>query len=348
MVILSDHRRRRGSDGSAANNHRHMTSESVRAEQESVGSRMRLTVAGALAWLLWTLTMTDPVGAEPRRFRVQVDIAKTTIITGSKPAVARVRLTEAGSLSLRQDLRRKSGPNPSVGLEGKGRFIGVVITDDPPKPGALTLLLGRFAGCIEVACDPQGDVMNVVYPFDAGTSLILDPGDYRLYLVTDGAPVRVTLNFDTRSLPDKALIRPEAPVHLDLGNPDERSPATPTRSFYSAGSLWEMTNPGLVISSLWLQMDGSSDDADQPVYGECSYRDAPPVPEPIAYLPQCASSPPAMGAPQISEVEEDAGSLYVRAVRPWVEAGTFAYGFWYTSPKPVTSSGSAAAFISFN
>lgn len=311
------------------------------------GPRGLIVAIGILVTLscAYVSTATQPAQAQPQRFLVQVDMAKTTVITGRTPTAARVRMTEAATLDVKQDLGRESGPNTNVELIGKGRFIGVVITEDPPNPGALTVLLGRFGRCQKRGCDPRNAIMNVVYPFDSGTSLVLAPGDYRLYLITDGAPVRVTLNFDSRYLKGKTVIKPEAPLRMDLGSIRQISPATPTNSYFAAGNSWELASPGLAVSALWLK--GSSSAGLNAAYGECSYSEEPPTPEPIAYSPQCQAGPPAMGPAKIKETHE-ADGYYVQAVRPWLKAGTFGYGFWYASPTPVTSSGSAAAFVSFD
>lgn len=92
--------------------------------------------------------------------------------------------------------------NPDISVTGRGRVVGLVLTQavtaDPRKADTATLAFLSYGMCTGRACAPdQPAQATLAYgrkvTHDDDTTIHLPAGTYRLYLVTDGAPVTARL-----------------------------------------------------------------------------------------------------------------------------------------------------------
>lgn len=113
-------------------------------------------------------------------------------------------------------------------ISGRGRFYGLVLEQDAEIPHAVvTYVLGRY--CHRPGCagpTPWGDGTQVT---GDGPQESMPAGVYRVYLIADHAPVRVTMRL--RGLSGTGTFRPRLPVRSTIVTP------TPTQAEPASGPL---------------------------------------------------------------------------------------------------------------
>jgi hypothetical protein len=197
------------------------------------------------------------------------------VLTGGDMAYVSVRLTREARLVVGHS------STPGGVTDGdKGRVAGVVVTRDPPDSDApqVEYAAGRFAECSSPGCAAR---RFVGFQFPARRTPTLSPGDYRLYLLADGSPVRVVLRF--RGLDGRARFAPSIDAYADLQTPLPRlSSIDPTT--YSAGAEVRTFSSGVILAMMSLEGERHRRYAK----GICSYT-GPRPPQDVAYGPQCAA-----------------------------------------------------------
>lgn len=116
-----------------------------------------------------------------------------------------------------------------------------------------------------------------------GKKVFLDPGQYFLYLVADGAPVQVTLELGglsgTRQIAPKVAARGEVRV------PEVRFSGGPSRQAHWFGEEYVVKGEGVLTYSA---MQVETNDWVAGEVGWCAYT-GEPDPGPLAYSPACPS-----------------------------------------------------------
>lgn len=225
--------------------------------------------------------------------------------------------------------------NPDLTIRGPGRFNGVfLVQQDVEKPAAV--YAGRFRLCYEPACN---EGMSWFFMFPQGIkwkkTLDIPPGRYRLYVVTDGAPVSATLSLE--GLKGERRISPSEGVSATVGS-DAAEP--PINNVYAGGSTYALPNRGLGITSFW--HDSSARVAT--VETDCLYKGRPPAPDAVAYGPACRALGGRAGAGvsfAVPPVVSGGGGGSI-SFDPQMPAGQWSYGGSYVAPEKVDF----AAFIS--
>lgn len=256
-------------------------------------SRFALLIALAPALLGQGLGPTAPssvAAAEVQR----VTLAGTNIIEGSQPSVIHVRIPEDVTVDMRLSPYRVKGPNRSVMLQGDGRLVGVALTSMPPVgavPNSRFLLSGRLGTCGRSGCSPGENIVNFQWPSrypgqDGPRRHELVAGDYRLFLLADGAPVRIRLKL--QGLGGRVHISPRDPAMLDLETPRPDVAHLDGPSYFSAGGVFEAGRRGLAVSLLSLL---GPKDSVYSAYGMCGRQGSVSVPigDP-AYGPYCSGA----------------------------------------------------------
>lgn len=205
--------------------------------------------------------------------------AVTTISAGDSGAV-RMLLPEDASFSVPRSADGvfvDFGPGTAIDIAGEGRFLGFAITEDPPVTGGLMVLAGRVA-----EMNGPGEFFFDMTPGDrpcSGDVCTLRAGAYRLHLLVDAAPARVTLRFD--GLRGAVELAPFAPVGGELRALRPHVDEENSRTVLVAGEVDRLVGQGVAFLALWLSRDAQVADE----LSTCFYRGE--VPEPIAYLPGC-------------------------------------------------------------
>lgn len=235
-----------------------------------------------------------------------------------------------------------------VELVGDGRAVGFALVKERNgrvRKNAAILEAVRFGDCFEEACATD-------YPFDAwgaggtgptpGKSLypVYPPGIYRLYLIADGAPATVTLEFS--ELTGETTITPTTPARALVQNLTPRLPVGPTRSLYSAGDVAPFRGHGLTYMFQKIEAPGNG----TAIYDACIYWDEPPAQEATAYLPpDCPKGMPQGHRPTIKEYnDQDEEHL---GYQVGIYALPAAIGNWYATTTPADVGGSVAVWLKF-
>lgn len=293
-----------------------------------------VTAAGAVA-------PAPPVAAGPPS---PITLRKVNVVEGRESGAVEVRIPSEVEVDLILQTYRDAGPTRSVSIDGGGRAVGLVLAPPPPVGEILNsptfFAAGRFGECGEPGCDPQGEVVNFQEPFvypggEGARSHTLAPGDYRLYLIADGAPVRIKLVL--RGLKGRTRITPAAPAPVDLKTPTVHASYMGGPSYFMAGDTFDGGRRGIALSLLSLH--GPVDPA-YSSYGMCGfYRTTVNLPDEVAYGPHCHVTPAGGGA---FGTWNDADRFDVVFLQGYGDSGfppsdlTRGHGVWFESHRPVS------------
>lgn len=282
----------------------------------------------AAAVVIGVLGLPSHAGAAPAEPPGLPVIAGTTVVTGSEIGYARVRLTKTvDPMEL------------DASIEGDGRVVSAVLAREKKGPGKYwpALEVTSFGHCgTEPGCRPDPDYDSMGWSSSVDK---LRPGIYRLYLIADGVPARVTLRFP--ELDGKLRITPALPAKAILQSATPQVQVEATRSIYSAGLTSPFRGPGMAMFAQTIHVPGTG----TAVWGSCFYEDEPPADETTAYMPpNCPDGPPHRD-PWIKEYSEtseeglgfELGAFFIPA----------AMGGWYVTTSPPDISGSVAFWIKY-
>ncbi|MDQ3914649.1 MAG: hypothetical protein M3323_04850 [Actinomycetota bacterium] len=203
--------------------------------------RTTFVLAGLAFGALVTGAVVAPAAARSPLERVtlgEVNVVSGDHIAGMEVHVPRDATIEADPFS-----------NDDVSYSGDGRVVGVVLVEEGPRAGrAFQLVSVRWAFCGAPGCRPERhDVTELTTTSSwRGKRWRIPAGDYRLYLVTDGAPATVTLRL--AGLEGRTALHPNARVAGRIAAPTATAAATPTDHLF-LGRARPMVMPadGLLI-----------------------------------------------------------------------------------------------------
>lgn len=312
----------------------------MRRDHATAGFRL-LTAAMAALTLAGAKQATASPESSNHRARSpgRVDLAGVNTIRGARSGSIPVRIPAGASITMSDKLRRRAGPNRDVTIKGRGRFVGIVLVPDPYTPETNSshghpLVIGRFAECKRRAC-MSSRIINYVGPgLDRTGSL--EPGDYRLHLVTDGAPAEVRLRLS--GLKGRATLVPRGPVAVDLKTPPEAL-VSDGESVWSAGTDYVAGNVGFSLTALWAKVGRLTNFST----GLCQFHYPNPPPE-AAYGPHCSALDQALGSGfMLINGDFDDDEFILQAWFGYHDQGfqvprlddRFGLGVWFLSPSEV-------------
>ena len=237
----------------------------------------------ALAVILLGMPLLQPVPSRAREARAE-EARGTMTFAASESRSVLIHVPRTAVIPDTERHRRLQGPNRWVRIEGGGRFVGVVMVREPHVPGARPqwpIVIGQFRECDRPGCYGRR-VHNYLGPdFDNEEDGIKIPtGDYRIHLVTDGDPARVTISF--QGLDGEALITPRDSSPLDLKTP-EQSLVGDGNHLWSAGASYQAGSVGFSLSATWVKLGSTSQGFNM---GTCQIQ-WPTAPPEAAYGPHC-------------------------------------------------------------
>lgn len=337
-----------------------MTSEKGRP----VHSRLRRGACGSVVILLWIYgavaaipTFARPDGGEGASgtagAAARIELGRVNVISGRESGSIPVHLSSDAVVDLRTATKRLRGPNPNIGIRGPGRFVGFALVGQPftrVRERGRFLLAGRFADCSAPACDPTEWPINYVNGLAPGRGrVVLKRGDYRLFLIADGAPVRIRLKFiDGPS--GKAVLSPAPTNAIDLQTPATRFWNDQGQTMWWAGSHFSGGQIGFSVTSVFV----TADQLNGTELGVCQYNRPGPPPEEIAYGPHCSLLSNAMGSGAefvLAPYSDDQFILILmlgyheQGVGLENPDGTRGLGVWFRSPGDVDRFGANAFFV---
>lgn len=289
--------------------------------------------------------------------RGRIALGHVNVLRGSSPGFVRVRVPHRAYANVRLDVGKLTGPNRWIDISGAGRTVGFALTRQRPSDDLSKrfLMATRMSKCRFEGCTSRHDPIVFMRPFEFGDGPILmkiQRGNYRLYLIADGAPVKITLKL--RGLRGHRVIRPAAPALIDVQAPRTRVLTQGNRrSVYSAGSTYRTGTRGFFVSAIYVlgrRFEGA-------VWGMCAYN-GPAPPEDTAFGPHCSALTYGglgsgtfgyfSGGPTARGFWVVIMSTYGAASLPPNFDGRRSLGAWYASPGPLDEFGSQAFYLSYD
>lgn len=327
---------------------------------------MRLRHRSLLRWLTVSVLTSATLGAglaqgplvaQGKKEPTERVLRRTTIISGNTSGSVPVRIDREVSVDSRNILRRRSGPNPSIEINGRGRFIGVLLTPIPPPENNLEgglFLAGQYRECGQRACQSRGKVFNYTLPGEFGrdrSRFKLAAGNYLLRLIADGAPSRVKLYLPGLGKGTTHL-QPQGPAGSSSKSPVVRMSIEGDMTLHSAGSTYISSGTGIFVTMMFIR----GRDLGESRIGECIYNHVPR--EEIAWGPQCsalvrAGFGPGLMAHHVGRPGKQTFVLFfagpLRSDTWGFELGSpRGFGLWHLSQGEVTATGAHALFVSFD
>jgi hypothetical protein len=180
-------------------------------------------------------------------------LGATNVLTASRPVVADVRLARPATVAT------PFGDSPDLAVAGGGRLATFALVGQDGSTKGVTVVGGALGGKSRFLLPlpqfpaPGGGSFEVVKTFADTTSL--PAGSYRLYLVPDGAPVRMTLRLQgltgTRTV--AATRRAVAEVAPGTAWPAD---APTSANVFAASSARHLAGRGLALHVLRSTLDG--------------------------------------------------------------------------------------------
>lgn len=262
-------------------------------------------------------------------------VTGTTVLSGSRNGSIAVRLPRAVRFDVYQH----------VEIAAHGRLTGFALKKDgawdAPSAHAIKSGFCGSPGCTPVW--PRSHVGMLVSPDSTGFSGTLPAGTYRLFLLTDGAPVRVTLQF--AGLRGRSSLTPRSPVRAAVVAP-KPTIAEPTWAplVFAGGSHWHVgPRGGLNLTVAWKVQPAPEEPS---AVGACLYSGRPPAGAVPPFQAPCANGSGGL-PPYVARNHAD-GSAPPTALGPgryisFIEAGgvyspgSFSQGAYHNTAGPVTS-----------
>lgn len=282
------------------------------------------------------------------------------VLSGDASGYVTVRLEQDAKINGHVSFRRRQGPNPGLSIAGGGRFAGMALVKEKPGGGEMNLVLvaGRFQDCEAVGCRSTDRPMNYMEPSDdfgrAPRFMTIPKGTYRLYLVSDGSPVRV--RFKLRGLSGRTAMSPQNETTVDQQPMKTTLSAEQGQSVLSAGNSYRLGSEGIILLNLALQ----AKEFKGIEYGACLYTAPTAPPRELSYGPHCSALMDAglVGGYQISATPTPLGdsgrlSVYVTALFEYRKGSLpniddrHGAGVWYGSAGTIDHSSAQFVLITF-
>lgn len=249
-------------------------------------------LVAALATVVALTASTAPAGAAPG----QVMARGRMTISGARSGVASFTLPRAVPFRITSTFTA-----PEITVEGRGRFAGIAIAQEGAtfESGAILWAI-RYNGCWSAGCRTPTDERAFPYVMagslhtmdkatgDGGRTSVLPAGRYKAYLVSDGAPVAVTVRF--AGLAGSVALVPSRPARTTFATAVSSVAGAPSAAqvMYSAGARAEVSAAaGLVVTS----MEARSVVHARTVSGQCYYQGDTEPPNGL-HVPGCPHGTP--------------------------------------------------------
>ena len=218
------------------------------------------------------LTTAPAVSATPA-----VALAGNTVVTAGRTGSIAVRLARAVDVSI-QDL---------TVVAPRGRLAALILKKDGAWNAPLAQVVHEgycaSAGCVSPF--PKAGIGFVWAPGSDGTRGRLPAGTYRLYVVTDGAPVTFTLRLKGLAGSLRLTPRDRARAAVVAPKPTMAEPASSPALFAGGSTHTTPKSGGIHAVNVWKELPATVPPS---AVGLCSYQGAPPAGSAPAYQMPCA------------------------------------------------------------
>jgi hypothetical protein len=199
----------------------------------------------------------------------RVVLGRKNVITGEGPGMVRVRIPKPATIA--DPL--KPGRD-DIAVEGRGPLVGFALVEETPGWDGISLVGGRLprrSGLGNFYFSPSG-------LDNAGATMTLPAGNYRLYLLTGRRSARVSFLLD--GLEGRARLSPRTPARYEVATPEARLVDGAT-NVYGSGADGTLSGTGLLFDFLWVKHDAHANTQ----YQFCLYEGGERGPAP--YSPGC-------------------------------------------------------------
>lgn len=276
-------------------------------------------------------TVLIPAHLSPTRAKARprvVDIAGSVVFTAKETSTTRVRFAKGLHWS---DVEH-------VHIKGQGRLFGFILR----KVGRYEQESRRpwFKSMLTSACDTRAcKTPREEHPGAVGFGSIDELGGvWDVYVVADGAPVRVELLVDGSKVRDE--IRVKGPVASELRTLPVRTQVEEGGSLHIAGAFTKLKDTDHAHISIWAMGEPYVASVSQ----RCAYykeEDEPPV---NAFGPQCPNSPEMLQAPL---ADHTSGPRRQPVYSYGFADGERGIGAWLTTAGVVTEVAAVGLWIDF-
>jgi hypothetical protein len=212
------------------------------AEAVDVGYRRTTSILASIGLVALAGVAAGTGPASARSPLERVTLGGVNVISGDHIAGMSVHIPRPTSIE------GDSFSNDDVSYSGRGRIVGLVLVEEDTRLSkAAELVSVRWSFCGKPGCRPRGDdVEEITSTSDwRGKRWEIPAGDYRLYLVADGAPVDVTLRL--KGLEGRTSLRPTDLVGGRIAAPSATVPDPAGHLFLGRARPVTMHAPGLLI-----------------------------------------------------------------------------------------------------
>ena len=218
------------------------------------------------------------------------------------------------------------GSNPDVSVTGKSAVAGFYLRKESGQRHPPDLLFVNVAECSGERCRAGSTVIYSMFDHNMGDSnkrSEIPPGTYRLYLITDGSPVAVSLRL--HGLHGHSYVNPTQPAKVSFEEPTVHVSEDNTGAVYSTGDTQELRGDGFLYSALILE--GENWGGGQ--YGDCLFKGDPPAPEEVAY--QFCPPPPLSEGGWEEDNPDPLAGPYLEGMETilYLRPDRWSYGMWY-------------------
>lgn len=254
------------------------------------------------------------------------------VIKASRPGVIDVHVPR----TVTWDPFRVNERGADVRLSGRGRYVGALITKRQGRFTDPIALISRFGGCMGRGCAPTNDA---VWDFDGGGKL--EPGDYQVYVITDGSSVRITLRVN--ELSGRSVLRPDRPVETKVKSPQPIFHHGQSH-YFSSGVTLRQERQAFYNSIVWART--------RPLGAEtswCGYPGKQPRERSEAFTPQyCAMNDNQSSEPSVFPPWPSESIRYYHIDGSYgLDRGLMSVGHWFVSQAPIERAGSAHVYLEY-
>ena len=290
------------------------------------GGLRRIISVGAAAALLSTVVASQsPVRSAP----APSVVGAATTVNATQSSSVLLELKTAVPYSLAAD------DTSAIAVDGRGRAVAAVLQRTGSSKPTEAAIVARFNGCDTAGCTPAPDSPGLVYfreatghPQAPDGRATLSPGTYRLSVLTDGAPVTVTLRLGTAT--STLALSTDTPAESGFVKANETAAVPLAPVAWSGGASLTLVSPNTAVLG-FLQQDTPGGTV-AGAAGACHFAGAPPLLGHFA--PGCPFHPTSGGsAPTVGSIATETFTLgsderaRLATLLPAV-AGSQALGFW--------------------
>lgn len=223
-----------------------------------------------------------------------------------------------------------------LSIRGQGRYISFGIADMKLLNGRPQYLFRatRFGGCMKQGCRRTPDGGDWV---SGGT--VLKPGNYRVYVVTDGAPVKIVWRLQALSGASRLSLSEH--LRTKIFSPKPRF-SLGERSYFTSGVTVDLDGPAYYDSMLWARTPALGAQ-----FSWCGYGGRQPDNADEAFSPPYCALNDDQGSIPFATPPRNADSVryFDHTSDQGVERGVRSVGHWFKSNVPVERAGSTHVYL---